>query len=296
MRDFYIKTIKILDTESKELTARIAREFMKQVKEVEEVGKDNWNQCKLTTSPRKTKPPEKYFFKFKNGETIGAQRFITSVAFGAGIFLADKSHLKKRTYYLPIEKRLAHYEKSVPLNCSEVWLVTNFPYTIIYRIAKDLLEYAPIDLIINKEEPEVITGKNPDEEPKRIRRAMDVRLNQAAFRGILLKQYKSTCMITGCNIEAALEAAHIEPFAKNKNKNDTLENGLLLRADLHLLFDKKFMGIDPNTGDPNTGIVYFRDTDENYDDYAEKPVDISNVSGKNLNERWKIFNKAKNKN
>jgi len=42
-----------------------------------------------------------------------------------------------------------------------------------------------------------------------------------------------------------LEAAHIKPY---RGKTDShLENGLLLRADLHTLFDLNLIGVEPDT-------------------------------------------------
>ena len=43
----------------------------------------------------------------------------------------------------------------------------------------------------------------------------------------------------------ALEAAHITPYSKCQS--DELPNGLLLRADIHTLFDQDLIGIDPKT-------------------------------------------------
>ena len=119
------------------------------------------------------------------------------------------------------------------------------------------------------------------------------RPEQSKFRTMLLEEYNTTCVITGCTTQAALEAAHIIPFSQDGS--DTLENGLLLRADLHLLFDKGFMAIDPNTGDPDTGIVHFRIADKRYDAYNQKSVDISKASPKNLKAHWKLFDKARSK-
>jgi putative restriction endonuclease len=52
-------------------------------------------------------------------------------------------------------------------------------------------------------------------------------------------------LVTGCELEALLEAAHIAPY-RNASHND-LSNGLLLRADIHTLFDLYLMRIDPIT-------------------------------------------------
>jgi predicted restriction endonuclease len=49
------------------------------------------------------------------------------------------------------------------------------------------------------------------------------------------------CIISGCNIEAA----HIIPYRNQDSHN--IANGLLLRVDLHRLFDKYLLTIDPET-------------------------------------------------
>jgi hypothetical protein len=70
---------------------------------------------------------------------------------------------------------------------------------------------------------------------------------QALFKDLLLRVYGYKCCITGCNVRAALEAAHIAPFADGGNEANRAKNGLLLRADLHCLFDAGLLGIDPDT-------------------------------------------------
>ncbi len=54
--------------------------------------------------------------------------------------------------------------------------------------------------------------------------------------------YEGKCAITGCPVEAVLEAAHIHPYL-GQHTND-VTNGLLLRADLHTLFDLRLLWID----------------------------------------------------
>ena len=68
------------------------------------------------------------------------------------------------------------------------------------------------------------------------------RRGQPAFRRKLLKVYRETCVITGFNVAAALEAAQIVPY-EEKHTNH-LCNGLLLRADIHTLFDTGLLAID----------------------------------------------------
>lgn len=66
-------------------------------------------------------------------------------------------------------------------------------------------------------------------------RAVAQRRGQATFRAQLLEAYGRRCAITGCTAEAVLEAAHILPY-RGEHTN-RVDNGLLLRADVHTLFD-----------------------------------------------------------
>ncbi len=63
------------------------------------------------------------------------------------------------------------------------------------------------------------------------------------FRRLLLEAYAGRCAISGCDAEPALEAAHIVAYLGPKT--NTVQNGVLLRADLHTLFDRGLLGIDP---------------------------------------------------
>jgi len=51
--------------------------------------------------------------------------------------------------------------------------------------------------------------------------------------------------VTGCNVIQILEACHIRPY-RGHHTNDT-RNGLLLRSDIHSLFDLGLLGVDPAT-------------------------------------------------
>ena len=83
------------------------------------------------------------------------------------------------------------------------------------------------------------------DEREQILRAIKIRRGQSSFRRGLIKRYGSRCLVTGCKLEALIEAAHIAPY-RNASHND-LTNGLLLRADIHTLFDLYLMQIDPIT-------------------------------------------------
>ena len=62
------------------------------------------------------------------------------------------------------------------------------------------------------------------------------RQGQQAFRAALMDAYHGRCAITGCAVVDVLEAAHITPY--RGAATDVPTNGLLLRADLHTLYDR----------------------------------------------------------
>lgn len=68
---------------------------------------------------------------------------------------------------------------------------------------------------------------------------------QGKFRDALFERYGAQCCISECAVAEALEAAHITPYLGEKS-NDA-RNGLVLRSDLHTLFDRYLLGIDPTT-------------------------------------------------
>jgi|GEM_PF-1314292 len=74
--------------------------------------------------------------------------------------------------------------------------------------------------------------------------AVALREGQPRFRAELLEAYGSRCAITGCQVIAILEAVHIQPYAFGGVSTNRTDNGLLLRADLHTLFDKGLIWVD----------------------------------------------------
>lgn len=92
------------------------------------------------------------------------------------------------------------------------------------------------------EEKEVYDVNNLDERDTVIK-AIKARRGQQTFRKNLLDIYNSTCVISGCKIIDILEAAHISPYRGEKDNH--VSNGLLLRADIHTLFDLDLIQINP---------------------------------------------------
>lgn len=71
------------------------------------------------------------------------------------------------------------------------------------------------------------------------------RQGQAKFRNALLKVYDGACAITGCDISDVLQAAHILPYLGPATNHPS--NGILLRADVHTLFDLGLVRVHPET-------------------------------------------------
>lgn len=65
---------------------------------------------------------------------------------------------------------------------------------------------------------------------------------QADFREQVFQAYEGECAVTGCNVSEALEAAHIIPYRLIRGNSMRVCNGLLLRADIHALFDRQRLG------------------------------------------------------
>jgi putative restriction endonuclease len=70
------------------------------------------------------------------------------------------------------------------------------------------------------------------------------RLGQGAFRVGVIEAYERRCVVTGERTLPALEAAHILPV-KQQGMHE-ISNGLLLRRDLHALFDQHYITITPD--------------------------------------------------
>lgn len=86
---------------------------------------------------------------------------------------------------------------------------------------------------------------NPEDGDLRelVTRQIRARRGQQQFRDALREQYGNRCVVTNCGIVAILEAAHINPYRGDNDNHPT--NGLLLRTDIHTLFDLNLLGVEP---------------------------------------------------
>ena len=118
---------------------------------------------------------------------------------------------------------------------------------------------------------------------------------QAGFKALLLRVYEGACCISNCKVLAVLEAVHIRPFAEHATNQNHANNGLLMRSDLHVLFDRGLLAINPK------GVVRVAPEARTFREYAELDGKSLRKPGadflwaapdlKALEARWKAFAK-----
>lgn len=101
----------------------------------------------------------------------------------------------------------------------------------------------------------------PESVDEKIWREIVTRRGQRRFRNKLISKYKYCC-ITNCEDLDALEAAHIQPHSEKEDYRR--ENGLLLRSDIHTLFDLNLIGID------GAGVIHVSSRLKSYREYNNK--------------------------
>jgi hypothetical protein len=118
-------------------------------------------------------------------------------------------------------------------------------------------------------------------------REIALRRGRAKFRARLIRRYGTCCQISRCDFLGLVEAAHIRPYAATEDNG--AQNGLLLRSDLHTLFDLGLLGIEPQTL-----LIKFHPT-LHAAGYAEFEGCTLFVNGRSrpshtaLEERWEFF-------
>jgi putative restriction endonuclease len=68
------------------------------------------------------------------------------------------------------------------------------------------------------------------------------RLGQGAFRVAVTDAYSRACAVSGGKVLPALDAAHIKPYAAGGSHE--VSNGILLRRDIHSVFDAGYVTVD----------------------------------------------------
>lgn len=73
---------------------------------------------------------------------------------------------------------------------------------------------------------------------------MHPRLGQGSFRSVVMDTYERHCAVTGERAWPALDAAHIRPVSEGGQHR--IDNGLLLRSDIHRLYDAGYVTVVPD--------------------------------------------------
>ncbi len=110
--------------------------------------------------------------------------------------------------------------------------------------SKFALQHIDSDVEINAPDPDPFDPKSIKDGREKVLAEVKRRRGQPKFRNDLIKAYNGRCAVTGCTTASVLEAAHIHPYL-GPETND-VRNGLLLRADIHTLFDLGLIAIDAN--------------------------------------------------
>lgn len=120
--------------------------------------------------------------------------------------------------------------------------VENKPIMIVWDIIRTVGERETDEEI----EEIILHTEAPNDVVKEIVTTLKrLRDGQKKMKEGLIKLYDGCCCITGSGVEEVLIACHIEPHKVKGNNQST--NGLLMKAELHILFDGNLIGIEPDT-------------------------------------------------
>ncbi|WFV19470.1 HNH endonuclease [Citrobacter braakii] len=120
-----------------------------------------------------------------------------------------------------------------------------------------------------------------------IERQIKKRRGQKTFRDQLLKS-NPVCAVTGCMLVDILEAAHIDAYRNDSHNH--ISNGLLLRSDIHTLYDLNHLAIDP---DKKTLHFSKKALSEKYREYEGLKIGVKHELSKSaLSKRWALFIKS----
>jgi len=186
-------------------------------------------------------------FTTSNGSTV-RRDFLEAVAARLGASAQElRNGRKDEVLQMAIEKATAE-----PMDAS----LLSPGGTVTNRALQVLLDGLLINGVAGRLEPAAERAADVDEifdnddfDPVLLRDERDRQLVQVAtregqdtFRNALLDAYGERCAITAFDAPQALEAAHIYPY--RGPATNRVSNGLLLRSDLHRLFDRGALAVD----------------------------------------------------
>lgn len=205
--------------------------------------------CATTKLDRRKGEPRKPW-RCKNGHEFSDAERVTSevevIAFRAifgGSFIAQKDPLSP-TIIRPAWLKHGLQMAMRPLSLTGLIDVLPAPARKAFELAMhlDTAPYVPLadDAGSETAEPYVPTG---DDLREAVQRQIKARRGQREFRERLRQRFQDKCAVTGSNVVQLLEAAHIRPYRGPQDNH--VDNGLLLRTDIHTLFDLDLLGVEP---------------------------------------------------
>lgn len=148
----------------------------------------------------------------------------------------DESYIDN--IYLQDKKNEKPFRESLKGQTSRFYIQNNNDF----EIGKDDIELFNLD----DSQCEVKEYLPDFENKKKFRQRISVvREGQQFFREKVLSTYNRKCCISGYNFDSVLEAAHVTPY--NGKESNAIQNGLCLRSDIHKLWDRYLIAINPET-------------------------------------------------
>lgn len=210
------------------------------------------NRCAICESTnfeaRKKKKPlykcnEGHEFENYRTEVVDSMTYIAN--YGSSFILPDKtlSISSLRPYYAN------NYNRNMSIQLLDFAFLDSYFPKIVQELSSDstyLSAYEVLDQVGESKQTDTdnyIPGI--EDEREKVLRQINERRGQKKFGDSLRKRYGDQCMVTGCRLPDILEAAHIRPYRSEKDNHPS--NGLLLRADIHTLYDLNLIKIDPET-------------------------------------------------
>lgn len=158
---------------------------------------------------------------------------------------SDSGHPADRLFKTSLGTRV-RYERYDP-EVHGVWVLEydSSGTGTVYTAPETLIAHAAMLARREVDASEMVPINSELDGRKRVLMQVAMRQGQSNFRSLMLAAYKEKCAVTGCSTVDVLEAAHIVPY-RGIHTNRT-DNGLLLRSDIHTLFDLGRLWIDPDT-------------------------------------------------
>ena len=205
-------------------------------------------------------PPLRYGGMPENGDQI----FVWKIEDHGGTGLAERGMVRecrKSGRSFEIDFTIEDRQPGRALSKSDLQrLREGSSHDLVKTLADRILEYAPPCIThltrnqagwLNQNHYHEVAafdaGRQEQIEQQRLQiwTLIEQRAGQRSFRNALVDRDGGRCAVTRCEVLSVLEACHLIPFANGDPDRDNPDNGILLRADIHLLFDRGLAAIDP---------------------------------------------------